>query len=103
MRKSLILLIGTLALTGCSLSEPEGPAERIGKSIDELAKGVNDMSKDPNYVGDSHTRDSYNTQGSSNENYRSDDYWAESDEYWKSHDPKRVFKNEKEQEQRGNY
>ena len=83
------LLIFTL--TNCYKPEP-GPAERIGRSIDELAKGVNDLSNDPNYVGDSHNRDSYNTQGRSNENYRSNDYWAESDEYWKKHDQARSYR-----------
>lgn len=87
----IILILSILLLTGCYRPEPEGPAERIGKSIDGLAQGLNDMSNDPNYVGDSHTRDSYNTQGRSNENYRSNDYWAKSDEYWREHDPAKKF------------
>lgn len=103
MRRSLIVILMTLSLSSCFRPEPEGPAERIGKSIDQFAQGVNDLSNDPNYVGDSHNREKNNVQGSSNENYRSDDYWAKSDEYWREHDPKKVFKNNREEERDKQY
>jgi hypothetical protein len=34
-----------LPLSGC-LSKPEGPAERIGRSLDDLSQGVQDLSKE---------------------------------------------------------
>ena len=87
----VLFAISLILLAGCYRAEPEGPAEQIGKGIDQIAKGMNSIPNDPNYAGDSHTRDSYNTQGSANENYRADDYWAKSDDYWKEHDPKKKF------------
>lgn len=37
-----LLAIALLALAGC-VKEPEGPGERIGRGIDEIMKGLEEM------------------------------------------------------------
>lgn len=40
MKPALALIVFTLILSACSAREPQGPAERIGRGIDEIAKGL---------------------------------------------------------------
>ncbi len=42
---SAVIVSATLMMTGC-VKEPEGPAERIGRSIDEMSKGIRDLGND---------------------------------------------------------
>ena len=42
-----LVLIGFFTLiSACAPKEPEGPAERIGKSIDMMSKGIQDLDKE---------------------------------------------------------
>ena len=51
MNARLCLALLTLVATACSTEKPAGPGERIGRGIDEIAAGLNDMNTDPNYRG----------------------------------------------------
>ncbi len=47
MKTISYLLLTTLAITGCSLFQREpGPAERIGRAIDDIRKGVDELAPD---------------------------------------------------------
>lgn len=52
MRKLLPLFVLLAVVTGCVRKEPEGPAEQIGKGIDQLSKGVRQLERE-NAAGDS--------------------------------------------------
>jgi hypothetical protein len=41
----IVSLSGIASLSGC-IHKPEGPAERIGRSIDEISSAIDDMSRD---------------------------------------------------------
>ncbi|MFM1848744.1 MAG: hypothetical protein RL417_2218 [Pseudomonadota bacterium] len=40
-----VLVLGVSILSGC-IHKPEGPAERIGRSIDEISSAIDDMGRD---------------------------------------------------------
>ena len=45
MKGSIVLLfffLSVLVLSGCSQPKPPGPAERIGKALDEISSAIND-------------------------------------------------------------
>lgn len=44
MKKICIFLVSIVSLSGCSAFRPEpGPAERIGRAIDQIRQGVSEM------------------------------------------------------------
>jgi hypothetical protein len=89
MRVLLILCL-SFSLFGCiGTPEPEGPAERIGKSIDELTRGAREFgatwdtaTRARNRGSDWTTRDE---NSPSNEDPRADD-WREPSDSWTSDD-----------------
>ncbi len=46
MQKISVFLFGILLLTIAGCSRPEGPAERLGKTIDQLNQNLQDMAQD---------------------------------------------------------
>ena len=44
IRLILVSLVTLITINGCAPAEPPGPAERLGKSIDQLTKDINDIS-----------------------------------------------------------
>ncbi|MCB0310684.1 MAG: hypothetical protein KDD42_05585 [Bdellovibrionales bacterium] len=54
--KSLILTLSVAAiLTACVVEREPGPAERVGRGIDEIAKGLSDMGENSDYGIDGST------------------------------------------------
>lgn len=43
MRKLLCILALSMVAVGCVRKEPEGPAEQIGKGIDQMTKGIKQL------------------------------------------------------------
>ena len=46
--RAILLSMLLACLLGCAVSEPEGPAEQIGKGIDLIAKGLKDSADEAN-------------------------------------------------------
>ncbi len=43
MRRTASIALLSLALTSCIVARPEGPAERIGRGIDEITQALDDL------------------------------------------------------------
>lgn len=46
--KAILLSMLLASVCGCSVSEPEGPAEQIGKGIDLITKGLQESAEQAN-------------------------------------------------------
>ena len=108
MKKLIIYCILLLPLCAC-IEKPEGPAERIGRSLDDLAHGIDDMSTeygDKNSNGknsdgsDSKNKDSnknrLDTNASTQHIYDSDKSEEEYQREWEQH-----YRQDRERQLRG--
>lgn len=50
----LLLVPAFISLPACTVTEPEGPGEQIGKGIDLISKGLQDIDKDSDVAPRAH-------------------------------------------------
>ena len=63
----ILLSIGMISLLGCSEKKPEGPAERIGRGVDEILGGMRDLDEQSGESSSRSSSDSWRTSESRND------------------------------------
>ena len=96
--RAFFILLALYALVACSAQEPEGPAEKIGKGVDQIIGGFNELDGEQSQPG----RERYRArQADKNEksdlnDRQGDDYVPECDplfdptcksDYWRDRGP----------------